>query len=65
MMMKKLYQTIVTFLADVKAELGKVTFPGKSETIGATTVVILFTLIVSLYLFMVDSVLVRLLRLVV
>ncbi len=64
-MVKKFYQKIVGFLKDVRAELSKVTFPNKQETMGSTTVVIIFTLIVSVFLFIVDSLLVRLLGLVV
>lgn len=64
-MFKKFYQSIAGFIKGVTTELGKVSFPGKSETIGATTVVIIFTLIVSIFLFLIDSILVRLLRLVV
>ncbi len=51
------------FFKDVKGELLKVTFPSKNETIGSTTVVIIFTVIVALYLAGVDIILVRLLRL--
>jgi len=64
-MFKKFYESIAGFIHGVTSELKKVSFPGKSETIGATTVVIIFTLIVSIFLFLIDSVLVRLLRLVV
>ncbi len=64
-MMKRLFQSLIDFFKDVKNELSKVTFPSKSETIGSTTVVIVFTLIVSIFLAVVDITLVRLLRLVV
>ncbi len=64
-MFKKLYRTVVDFLKNVRTELGKVSFPARHETVGSTTVVIVFTLIVSIFLFIVDSVLVRLLRLIV
>ncbi len=63
--MKRLIQSLTDFFKDVKAELAKVTFPSKNETIGSTTVVIVFTLIVSIFLAVVDIILVRLLRLVV
>jgi len=39
----------------VRSELKKVTFPSKSETIGATTVVIVFCILMSLYLSVIDS----------
>ncbi len=64
-MFKKFYDSIAGFFRGVRSEMGKVSFPGRSETIGATTVVIIFTLIVSIFLFLIDSILVRLLRLVV
>ena len=64
-MIKRFFQAIIDFFKDVKSELSKVTFPSKNETIGSTTVVIVFTLIVSIFLAVVDAVLVRLLRLVV
>jgi len=63
--MKKAFQNLNNFIKDVKGELLKVTFPSKSETIGSTTVVIIFTIVVSIFLAIVDVVLVRLLRLVV
>jgi preprotein translocase subunit SecE len=64
-MIKKWSQPLVDFFKDVRSELSKVTFPSKSETVGSTTVVIVFTVIVSLFLWMIDIILVRLLRLVV
>ncbi len=64
-MIKKWFRSAAAFFKDVKTELGKVSFPDKDETIGAATVVVIFTVIVALFLFLVDTVLVRLLRLVV
>ena len=64
-MIGKWVRSATDFFKDVKTELGKVTFPGKDETFGAATVVMVFTVIVSIFLFLVDTVLVRLLRLVV
>jgi preprotein translocase subunit SecE len=63
--MKRLIQSLTDFFKDVKNELVKVTFPSKQETVGSTTVVIVFTLIISIFLAVVDIILVRLLRLVV
>ena len=57
-MFKKLFKTVSEFLGDVKAELKKVSYPTKSETIGSTSVVLVFCVIMSLYLSMIDSVLV-------
>ncbi len=56
--MKKLWSTILEFLTDVKGELKKVSYPTRAETIGSTSVVVVFCLIMSLYLSLVDSVLV-------
>ena len=61
-MFKKLWSTVVEFLGDVKAELKKVTFPSRRETIGSTTVVIIFCMIMSVYLSFVDSFLLWLVR---
>jgi preprotein translocase subunit SecE len=43
------------FLGDVRTELKKVSFPTRAETIGSTTVVIVFCVLMSLYLSMIDS----------
>jgi preprotein translocase subunit SecE len=43
------------FLGDVRSELKKVSFPTKAETIGSTTVVIVFCVLMSIYLSMIDS----------
>lgn len=57
-MFKRLWASINEFLGDVRSELKKVSFPSKAETIGSTTVVIIFCIIMSLYLSVVDSFLV-------
>jgi len=62
-MIKKSIEGVQTFFKEVKSEMLKVTFPGKNETVGSTTVVIVFTVIVSIFLAVIDTVLVRLLRL--
>jgi preprotein translocase subunit SecE len=54
----KLWGKIVEFLSEVKAELKKVTYPTRAETIGSTSVVVVFCVIMSLYLSFVDSILV-------
>jgi preprotein translocase subunit SecE len=60
-MLTKLRASIVEFLTEAKAELRKVSFPTKGETIGSTTVVIIFCVLMSIYLSVVDSFLVWLL----
>lgn len=57
-MFKRLWNTVVEFLVEVKAELKKVSYPTKSETLGSTAVVVIFCVIMSLYLSVVDSLLV-------
>jgi len=43
------------FLSDVKKESGKVTWPGKDEVVGTTTVVLVYTVLVGVFLFLVDT----------
>ncbi len=57
-MFKKAWSSITEFLSDVRGELKKISYPTKTETIGSTTVVLLFCLIMSMYLSVVDSFLV-------
>ena len=57
-MFKNFINSISEFLNDVRGELKKVSFPTRAETIGSTTVVIVFCIIMSLYLSFVDSILV-------
>jgi len=59
---KRFYQSIADFLKEVKAEILKVSYPTRGEVTGSTTVVVLLTLIVSLFIAVMDAVLVRLLR---
>lgn len=54
-MLKRTWTSIVEFISDVRAELKKVSFPTSQETIGSTTVVIVFCVIMSLYLSVVDA----------
>ena len=57
-MFRKFADSIREFFGDVRGELRKVSFPTRAETVGSTTVVIVFCIIMSLYLSFVDSVLV-------
>ena len=57
-MFTRLWSSVVEFLADVRSEVRKVSFPSWSETIGSTTVVIIFCVIMSVYLSVVDTFLV-------
>jgi preprotein translocase subunit SecE len=53
-----LWSSTVEFVNDVRAELKKVSFPSMQETMGSTMVVIIFCVIMSIYLSLVDSFLV-------
>ncbi len=57
-MFKRMTDSIRTFITDVRGELKKVSFPTRAETVGSTTVVIVFCIIMSLYLSVIDSFLV-------
>jgi preprotein translocase subunit SecE len=57
-MFRKFIDSIREFFSDVSGELRKVSFPSRAETVGSTTVVIVFCIIMSLYLSFIDSVLV-------
>ena len=57
-MFRKLIESIREFFVDVRGELKKVSFPTRAETVGSTTVVIVFCVIMSFYLSMIDSFLV-------
>ncbi|MFM9906032.1 MAG: preprotein translocase subunit SecE [Nitrospiraceae bacterium] len=57
-MFRKLMNSISEFFGDVSGELKKVSFPTRAETVGSTTVVIVFCIIMSLYLSFIDSFLV-------
>ena len=56
--MGKLWGRITEFLSEVKAELKKVSYPTSDETVGSTSDLLVFCIIMSLYLSLVDSVLV-------
>ncbi len=53
--MGKLFGRIRDFLSEVRAEVKRVAFPGRSETMGSTAVVIVFVLVLGLFLSVFDS----------
>ncbi|MBX3238229.1 MAG: preprotein translocase subunit SecE [Nitrospiraceae bacterium] len=61
-MFQRMTASIREFIDGVRSELKKVSFPTRAETIGATTVVIVFCILMSFYLSFVDSVLGWLMR---
>jgi preprotein translocase subunit SecE len=54
-MFKRMTETIRLFITDVRTEMKKVSFPSRAETIGSTTVVIVFCILMSVYLSVIDS----------
>jgi preprotein translocase subunit SecE len=54
-MFTRMIDTVKEFLNDVRTELKKVSFPTRAETIGSTTVVIVFCVLMSVYLSVIDS----------
>jgi len=54
-MFKRMTDSIRLFITDVRAELKKVSFPSRGETVGSTAVVIVFCILMSVYLSVVDS----------
>ncbi|MBW2146296.1 MAG: preprotein translocase subunit SecE [Deltaproteobacteria bacterium] len=62
-MRTKWIEKIIQFFREVRTELKKVTWPSRKETIGSTSIVIIFVLIIALYLGLVDLGLTRIIRL--
>jgi preprotein translocase subunit SecE len=50
-----IFGRITGFLGEVKAEVRKVVFPSRTETIGSTAVVIVFVVILGVFLSIVDG----------
>jgi preprotein translocase subunit SecE len=59
------WKRFVQYLKEVLHEMRKVVFPSRKETIGSTTIVLVIVLLAALFLGLVDSVLARLVRLLV
>ena len=63
--MKKFFEKISEFFKEVQGEVMKISYPTRNETIGSTTVVIIFVLILGFFLASVDSILMKVVRLVI
>jgi preprotein translocase subunit SecE len=50
-------QKVIKFLKETKTELTKVTWPTKQEIIGSTIVTVVVSIVVSAFVFVVDSIL--------
>ncbi len=59
-----MFNKVVTFLKEIRAELRKVTWPTRNELIGSTIVTIVVTLIVSVFIGIVDRVFTQATRLI-
>ena len=53
-LLDRYFGTWIQFLREVRIELGKVVWPGRKDTTGLTAVVLVFVLIVSLFLGIMD-----------
>jgi len=63
--MKRLIASVREFLQEVGAELRKVSYPTRAETLGSTSVVLIFVAVVAVFLSVMDAVLVRLVGLII
>jgi preprotein translocase subunit SecE len=61
--MKTLYLRAREFFVDVGSELKKVSFPTRAETMGSTSVVLIFVAAAAIFLSAMDAVLVKLVAL--
>jgi preprotein translocase subunit SecE len=60
--MNDIFQKVRQFIREVRAELKRVTWPTRKETVGSTSVVLVLVLIVAAFLMIVDLVLQTLMR---
>ncbi|HPD57232.1 MAG TPA: preprotein translocase subunit SecE [Smithellaceae bacterium] len=61
---KEVFRKMVQFFSDAKAELRRVTWPSRKQTLASTAVVIIIVFIVAIYLGIIDYILARLVRVV-
>jgi len=59
-----MFKKLITFLKEVKLEIGKVSWPAKKELFASTWVVLLFSVIFALGVWVVDLLFSRVLRIV-
>ena len=59
-----MFRRISNFLADVKQEMSKVSWPSREELIGSTYVVIIISGLLAVYIFGLDTVLSNILKLI-
>jgi len=58
-----MFRRIGKFLSDVKQEMSKVSWPSREELIGSTYVVVVLSGIIAVYIFALDTILSRILKL--
>ena len=56
----EMYNKFIQFLKEIRVELGKVTWPNKNELIGSTVVVVVISVLLSVFTGAVDFLLARL-----
>jgi len=61
---KEFFQKIIRFFADAKAELKRVVWPTRKQTLASTAVVLIIVFIVAAYLGIIDYILAKLVRVV-
>jgi len=57
-----MFEKIVKFLKETKAEMRKVTWPTRDELIGSTKIVIVAALVVTLFVGIIDQILTLIIR---
>jgi len=57
-----MFEKIVKFLKETKAEMRKVTWPTRDELVGSTKIVIIATLVVTLFIGVIDQILTLIIR---
>ena len=64
-MFRRFITRLTEFISDVKSEVKKVSFPSKAETLGSTSVVLILVVILSVFLSLIDHILIRLVKIVI
>ena len=64
-MFRRYYARVSEFLSEVRAEIKKMSFPSRQETLASTGVVLVLVLILSIFLSTMDHILVRLVKVVI
>lgn len=59
---KEMLQKAIQFLKDARAELKRVTWPTRKQTLASTAVVLIIVFIVAIYLGIIDYILAKLVR---